>query len=159
VAGKRQRMGRRLLVEMRVTALDAEITRSAALLENEITRLVNRVGKDEVIRLLQEGRIDELVSQIGKVVSRDVTQGINEMAADSFYSEVVANGEYFRWEWEPAAKHCPDCTDRNGKVGTGEEMESVGVPGTGNTECSLGCQCRVVLITKDEYGAGEKITG
>lgn len=159
MAGRRQQMGRRLLVELRVKALDAELTTRQVLLDGEVARLVNRMGREAVLEMMQAGRIDELVRSIAKEMTRDVTQGINEMAAETFYAEVVRAGEYFRWEWEPSAKHCADCTDRNGKVGTSEEMESVGVPGTGSTECSLGCQCRIVPITQDEYEAGEMITG
>lgn len=155
-----RRMGRRLLISLKVEAMGAELSRQEILLDQEVGRLIDRgVGRDAALKLLNEGRVDELVESIGRLLAREVLSGVNEMAADSYWDSLIKTSEYWRWEWEPTAKHCDTCTERNGQVGTTEEMAAAGTPGAGTTDCSLGCRCRLVPITQEEYEAGEKITG
>lgn len=154
----KRRMGRRLLIELRVNGVTRAVNRRAGDVEEAVIKLASSGMRGAELEAALADLANGLLDQVVKDLTRQATAGINEMATASVWEAVKDAGEYFMWEFEPSAKHCATCEDRNGKVGTAEEMEAVGLPGAGTTDCSVGCCCRLTIITKDEYEAGEKIS-
>jgi len=100
---------------------------------------------------------EERLEAAASAMTREIMSGINAMTYSASFGEVQQESPYFRWTWEPTAKHCADCTERNNKVGTAAEMVAKGMPATGTTKCHHNCRCRLVPITREEYDAGTKI--
>jgi hypothetical protein len=59
------------------------------------------------------------------------------------------DGDYYKWEYNPSAKHCEVCMELNGKVKTFEEWEAEGLPGHRNEGCYANCCCDLVKV--DNY--------
>lgn len=152
-------MGGALIIQLKTELLIEELRTRNRVLGNEIAQMIaSGVPTEQVIDQL-ENRIDDLKRAVAALAVREIGAAINQMSFSSYWDTVVSdpNFEFYRWEYEPTANHCATCTARNGLVGTAEEMRAVGLPGAGTTDCNIGCRCRIVPISAEEYAAGEKI--
>lgn len=152
-----KRMGRRLLIELRVNTMDAALARREVDLAAEIEQLFASGIRREAALAIVEGRVDDLVRLAAQDLTREIQSAINQMTFSSYWNEVAAASAWCRWEYEPTADHCPTCVERNGKVGTAAEMQAIGLPGAGTTQCRSGCRCRIVPITEEQYDQGDRI--
>ena len=75
--------------------------------------------------------------------SREMWNFFKSVAQNQVWGGLPIQDRY-TWEYNPGAKHCVDCLDRNGKVKTLSEWESLGVPGSGATACHDNCMCDLI---------------
>lgn len=152
-----KRLTPKLLIELKVSTMEAALGRREVELGAEIDQLLASGMRREAAQAIVEGRIDDLVRLVAQDLTREVQSAINQMSFSSYWNEVVKTSAWFRWQYEPTAEHCDTCIARNGKVGTAEQMLSVGLPGAGTTDCRTGCRCRIVPVTEEQYDQGDKI--
>jgi len=151
-------LSRRLIISLLVSELDSDLDSRSDLLAADLTRLASSGMSAAAVTRLMQARIEEMISSMAHAATTQIRESINSMVFTSYWEKVAQESDYFLWEMEPSAKHCDDCVDRSGKVGTAAEMGNVGFPGSGATKCRQNCRCAIIPITREDYENGTKIS-
>jgi hypothetical protein len=91
-----------------------------------LTDVTNGTGEFQALQGVIGSQIDKALGQTAMDVSNEAVQDL---------------ADQFEWLWEPNAKHCDTCQERNGEVKTYDEWIALGLPGAGTTDCTYWCKC------------------
>jgi hypothetical protein len=80
------------------------------------------------------------------VIGSQIDKALGQTAMDVSNEAIKDLADQFEWLWEPNAKHCDTCQERNGEVKSYDEWEALGLPGVGTTDCGVYCKCTLVPV-------------
>jgi hypothetical protein len=147
-----------LTIEIAIDTLEAKESLQGAQIGLEIETMRAAGMSRAAILAILASRREDLVNAMVNRATQQLETAISRMTVTNYWSEILGTSDYWLWQFEPSAKHCATCVERNGKVGTTAEMETAGIPGSGATDCRYWCRCALIPITKEEYDAGPKIS-
>lgn len=84
--------------------------------------------------------------QLTGTLGSQVDKALGQTALDTSNEAVKGLTKQFEWVWEPGASHCETCEERNGKVKSFDDWESIGLPGAGTTDCGIYCKCTLMPV-------------
>tara|TARA_R100001530_G_scaffold46861_1_gene35223 strand:+ start:454 stop:1725 length:1272 start_codon:yes stop_codon:yes gene_type:complete len=87
-------------------------------------------------------------NKLKNTVKNGVQLSSNEKVNEEYKEKKIKK---VRWVAVSKGKACPDCIERDGKIYTLEELEIIGLPGSGFSVCQGNCKCEYVAENyKDE---------
>lgn len=107
------------------------------------------VPPDEVYKsLLQDikdnsGEFKDLTGALGSQIDK----ALGQTAMDTSNEFISGLSDRYEWVWEPGAQHCDTCEEYNGQIKSYDEWEKIGLPGAGNTDCTVYCRCTLMPVT------------
>jgi len=94
----------------------------------------------------------EMLSKDGGTLAKLENSEANDLwdfmkgaSQDTVFSD-LDDDKMYKWVMNPGAKHCDECSDRNGQIKTLDEWYDIGIPGSGDTDCYYNCMCDLVLV-------------
>ena len=145
----------KLAIRMEAFIAAATAETQAAMQADLDNLLASGVSREVLLQYLERSAPEYKQALVNKVM-HPLRAAINQATVASYWSRISGVSNYWRWVWEPTAKHCTTCTERNGLVGTRAQFEAIGIPGAGTTICQGGCRCTLVPITKEEFDQSDR---
>lgn len=144
-----------LIVQGYLTEVEAQIAIAEADLGAQVNRMQRGGASIAAIETFLAANRETVLRAITNRAGRVLSGQLSQMSFASYWNKARKESNWWKWVWEPTAKHCRTCSYRNNRVGTTAQMEKIGVPRYGTTECSVGCRCDLQAITENAYLVGK----